>query len=145
MRIKLYVLAVAFLLVLIWGDFNHFGRPYVVAKTSNAMREGVERFARIHKQAWPMPGETRAYVINRWLTSGGYRVREDVLVLRADGTMRTELTCLEESTIRVTMGCLEHVDSPGHNPDMLKLMRNLGFAIKAYPDDPEFKLVTHSL
>ena len=32
-----------------------------------------------------------------------------------------------------------------NNPDMLKLMRNLGFSIKAYPDDPEFKLVTHAL
>ena len=31
-----------------------------------------------------------------------------------------------------------------NNPDMLKLMRNLGFSIKAYPDDPEFKLVTRA-
>ena len=31
------------------------------------------------------------------------------------------------------------------NPEMLKLMRNLGFSIKAYADDPEFKMVTHTL
>ncbi|MGB3449218.1 MAG: bifunctional acetate--CoA ligase family protein/GNAT family N-acetyltransferase [Giesbergeria sp.] len=32
-----------------------------------------------------------------------------------------------------------------NNPEMLKLMRNLGFSIKAYADDPEFKMVTHTL
>lgn len=31
------------------------------------------------------------------------------------------------------------------NDGMLRLMRSLGFSIKAYPDDPEFRLVTHSL
>jgi len=31
------------------------------------------------------------------------------------------------------------------NAGMLKLMRGLGFAIKPFPDDPEFKLVTHAL
>jgi acetyltransferase len=32
-----------------------------------------------------------------------------------------------------------------HNPAMLKLMRRLGFQVKAYPDDPDFRLVTHLL
>ena len=32
-----------------------------------------------------------------------------------------------------------------HNPSMLKLMRRLGFEVRAYPDDPEFKLVAHQL
>ena len=32
-----------------------------------------------------------------------------------------------------------------NNPGMLKLMRSLGFAIKSYPEDPDFKLVTHHL
>ena len=32
-----------------------------------------------------------------------------------------------------------------NNPGMLKLMRKLGFAVKPYPDDPAFKLVTHAL
>jgi septum site-determining protein MinC len=32
-----------------------------------------------------------------------------------------------------------------NNPDMLKLMRNLGFSIKAYPDDPEFVVVDKPL
>jgi len=31
------------------------------------------------------------------------------------------------------------------NDGMLRLMRSLGFTIKAYPDDPEFRLVSHSL
>lgn len=31
------------------------------------------------------------------------------------------------------------------NTDMLKLMRSLGFRVKAYPEDPDFRLVTHSL
>ena len=31
------------------------------------------------------------------------------------------------------------------NPNMLKLMRGLGFTVKAYPDDPDFRLVTHAL
>jgi len=32
-----------------------------------------------------------------------------------------------------------------NNPNMLKLMRSLGFAIKPYPDDADFRLVTHAL
>ncbi|MDD3937580.1 bifunctional acetate--CoA ligase family protein/GNAT family N-acetyltransferase [Rhodoferax sp.] len=32
-----------------------------------------------------------------------------------------------------------------HNSRMLKLMRGLGYQVKAYPGDPDFKLVTHSL
>jgi len=32
-----------------------------------------------------------------------------------------------------------------NNPGMLKLMRGLGFTIKPFPDDPDFKLVTHPL
>ncbi len=32
-----------------------------------------------------------------------------------------------------------------HNANMLRLMRSLGFAIKTYPDDPDFKLVTSPL
>ena len=31
------------------------------------------------------------------------------------------------------------------NPNMLKLMRRLGFEVRAYPDDPEFRLVVHQL
>lgn len=32
-----------------------------------------------------------------------------------------------------------------NNPNMLKLMRVLGFTVKPYPDDPDFRLVTHAL
>jgi acetyltransferase len=32
-----------------------------------------------------------------------------------------------------------------NNNNMLKLMRSLGFAIKSFPEDPDFKLVTHLL
>jgi len=32
-----------------------------------------------------------------------------------------------------------------NNPNMLKLMKSLGFAIKSFPEDPDFKLVTHPL
>ena len=32
-----------------------------------------------------------------------------------------------------------------NNPSMLKLMRSLGFSVKTYADDPDFKLVTHLL
>lgn len=32
-----------------------------------------------------------------------------------------------------------------NNADMLKLMRGLGFTVKPFPDDPDFKLVTRSL
>ena len=32
-----------------------------------------------------------------------------------------------------------------HNNGMLKLMRSLGFEVKAYPEDPDFRLVTHAL
>jgi acetyltransferase len=31
------------------------------------------------------------------------------------------------------------------NPAMLKLMRGLGFTVKAFPEDPDFRLVTHAL
>ena len=32
-----------------------------------------------------------------------------------------------------------------NNPPMLKLMRSLGFTVKTYADDPDFKLVSHLL
>ena len=32
-----------------------------------------------------------------------------------------------------------------NNTGMLKLMRSLGYSVKSYPDDPDFKLVTHTL
>ncbi len=32
-----------------------------------------------------------------------------------------------------------------NNPGMLKLMRSLGFSVKTYPEDADFKLVTHAL
>ncbi len=32
-----------------------------------------------------------------------------------------------------------------NNPDMLKLVRRLGFAVKSFPEDPDFKLVTYML
>ncbi|MGC3986836.1 MAG: bifunctional acetate--CoA ligase family protein/GNAT family N-acetyltransferase [Pseudorhodoferax sp.] len=31
------------------------------------------------------------------------------------------------------------------NPNMLKLMRSLGFSVKPFPEDPDFRLVTHAL
>ncbi|MGP1681824.1 MAG: N-acetyltransferase family protein, partial [Giesbergeria sp.] len=32
-----------------------------------------------------------------------------------------------------------------NNPGMLKLMRSLGFVIKAFAEDPDFKFVSHAL
>jgi acetyltransferase len=32
-----------------------------------------------------------------------------------------------------------------HNGGMLRLMRSLGFEVKAFPEDPDFRLVTHLL
>ena len=32
-----------------------------------------------------------------------------------------------------------------NNTGMLKLMRSLGFTVKRFADDPDFKLVTHAL
>jgi len=32
-----------------------------------------------------------------------------------------------------------------NNPNMLKLIRGLGFAVKSFPEDPDFKLVTYQL
>ena len=32
-----------------------------------------------------------------------------------------------------------------NNPNMLKLMRSLGFAVKSFPEDPDFKLATYKL
>jgi len=32
-----------------------------------------------------------------------------------------------------------------NNPGMLKLMRSLGFSVKTFPDDADFKIVTHAL
>jgi acetyltransferase len=32
-----------------------------------------------------------------------------------------------------------------NNDGMLKLMRSLGFTIKAFPEDRDFRLVTHAL
>jgi acetyltransferase len=32
-----------------------------------------------------------------------------------------------------------------NNPGMLRLMKSLGFTIKPYAEDPDFRLVTHPL
>ena len=32
-----------------------------------------------------------------------------------------------------------------HNNGMLRLMRSLGFEVKPFPEDPDFRLVTHAL
>ena len=32
-----------------------------------------------------------------------------------------------------------------NNDGMLRLMRSLGFTVKPYPEDPDFRLVTHAL
>jgi acetyltransferase len=32
-----------------------------------------------------------------------------------------------------------------HNDGMLRLMRSLGYEVKAYAEDPDFRLVTHVL
>jgi len=32
-----------------------------------------------------------------------------------------------------------------NNPGMLKLMKSLGYSVKAFPEDPDFRLVTHTL
>ena len=32
-----------------------------------------------------------------------------------------------------------------NNPGMLRLMKSLGFSIKAFPEDPDFRLVSHPL
>ena len=32
-----------------------------------------------------------------------------------------------------------------NNPGMLKLMKSLGYTIKSYAEDPDFKLVSHAL
>ena len=32
-----------------------------------------------------------------------------------------------------------------NNPGMLRLMKGLGYSIKPFPEDPDFKLVTHTL
>ena len=31
------------------------------------------------------------------------------------------------------------------NPAMLKLMKSLGFSVKAFAEDPDFRLVSHAL
>ena len=31
------------------------------------------------------------------------------------------------------------------NPGMLKLMKSLGYTVKPFPEDPDFRLVTHTL
>jgi acetyltransferase len=32
-----------------------------------------------------------------------------------------------------------------NNPGMLRLMKGLGYSVKPFPEDPDFKLVTHTL
>ena len=32
-----------------------------------------------------------------------------------------------------------------NNPGMLRLMKNLGYTVKPFAEDPDFKLVTHAL
>ena len=86
--------------------------------------------------------------VSRYITNPDQASCEFSLVVADDFCGRGLGSRLMESIMEVAREKgLAEVDGLvlASNAGMLKLMKGLGFAVKPFPDDPEFKLVTHAL
>ena len=86
--------------------------------------------------------------VSRYITNPDQSSCEFSLVIADDFSGKGLGTRLMESIIDVArdkeLEVIEGLVLAG-NAEMLKLMRKLGFSIKAFPEDPDFKLVTYGL
>lgn len=86
--------------------------------------------------------------VSRYITNPDQSSCEFSLVIADDFSGKGLRTRLMESIIDVArdkeLQVIEGLVLAG-NAEMLKLMRKLGFSIKAFPGDPDFKLVTYAL
>ncbi|MDT9002298.1 bifunctional acetate--CoA ligase family protein/GNAT family N-acetyltransferase [Paucibacter sp. APW11] len=107
----------------------------------------------VHRERQPGPdGEIveseRIVGVSRYITNPDPSSCEFSLVVADDFNGRGLGSRLMESIMDVARDKgLAEIEGLvlANNPGMLKLMRGLGFAIKPFPDDPDFKLVTHGL
>ncbi len=86
--------------------------------------------------------------VSRYITNPDHTSCEFSLVVADDFGGRGLGSRLMESIMEVARDRgLQEIDGLvlANNPGMLKLMRSLGFSVKTYADDPDFKLVTHAL
>jgi acetyltransferase len=107
----------------------------------------------IHRESKPgANGEThqveRIVGVSRYITNPDKSSCEFSLVVADDFNgkglgSRLMLSIMEEARDKG----LDEIEGLvlANNPGMLKLMKGLGFTVKPFPDDPDFKLVTHSL
>lgn len=86
--------------------------------------------------------------VSRYITNPDQSSCEFSLVIADDFSGKGLGTRLMESIIDVArdkeLQVIEGLVLAG-NAEMLKLMRKLGFSIKTFPGDPDFKLVTYAL
>jgi acetyltransferase len=86
--------------------------------------------------------------VSRYITNPDQSSCEFALVVADDFNGKGLGTRLMESIMDVAREKgLAEIDGLvlANNPGMLKLMRSLGFTVKSFAEDPDFKLVTHSL
>jgi acetyltransferase len=90
----------------------------------------------------------RVVGVSRYITNADHDSCEFSLVVADDFSGKGLGTRLMESIMQVARDKgLSEIQGLVlvNNPNMLKLMRTLGFTVKSYAEDPDFRLVTHAL
>jgi acetyltransferase len=107
----------------------------------------------VFKQRTPGPdGEVveteRVVGVSRYITNPDHSSCEFALVVADDFSGRGLGSRLMLSIMEVARERgLNEIEGLvlANNPGMLKLMRSLGFSVKPFPEDPDFKFVSHAL
>jgi acetyltransferase len=103
---------------------------------------------RVADEAGEMVERERIIGVSRYITNPDQTTCEFSLVVADDFSGKGLGSRLMESIMDVARerGLTEIIGLVLTNNDgMLRLMRGLGFAVKPYPEDPDFRVVTHPL
>jgi acetyltransferase len=95
-----------------------------------------------------MSGTERIVGVSRYITNPDQSSCEFALVVADDFNGKGLGSRLMQSIMAVARDKgLSEMDGLvlANNPSMLKLMRSLGFTVKPFAEDPDFKIVTHAL
>ncbi len=123
--------------------------PVMLSKLTLIDYDSEMALVAVHKDRQPGGVETERIIgVSRYITNPDKTSCEFSLVVADDFSgkgigSRLMLSIMEEARDKG----LEEIDGLvlANNPGMLKLMRSLGFEVKPFPEDPDFKLVIHPL
>ena len=117
-------------------DYDREMALVAVVKTRNANEDG------------DMVETERVIGVSRYITNPDQSSCEFSLLVADDFAGKGIGSRMMESIMEVARDKgLTEIDGLvlANNPNMLKLMRSLGFTVKSFEEDPDFKLVTHAL